>query len=181
MRLHSAIRVMLAMLGFGAVALSLAFAVPLFSKLALPSDLELAKGRWSAATLRHYRLVTLSGEPCRLDVEVRDERVVEVLHEDACSHPARTVTTLFNAVERAVSPLYTCAPPSCACRHIITVYAKYDPQLGYPEKVAVRVQREPNWRAQAFWRYLWTARRLPNCAWASNADIVNVLALTPLR
>jgi hypothetical protein len=122
-----------------------------------------------------------SGNPCRLEVEVRDERVVAVLREDTCTHPARTVTMLFNMVEHAVSPLYTCAPPSCACRHVVTVYADYNAQLGFPQKVAVRVERETNWRERPFWRYLWTARRLPDCAWASNADIVNVLALTPLQ
>jgi hypothetical protein len=169
------------LLGIGAIALGLGLAVPQLRRQGLPSELELAKGRWAAAALRHYRLITLSGNPCRLEVEVRDERVVEVLHEDPCSHPARTVTTLFNLVEHAVSPLYTCAPPSCACRHVVTVYARYDAQVGYPQKVAVRVERQVNWSERPFWRYLWTAGRLPDCAWASNADIVNVLALTPLQ
>jgi len=91
------------------------------------------------------------------------------------------VPGLFNLVERAISPLYNCAPPSCACRNIVSVYALYDEQLGYPRKVAVRAVRETNWRAPAFWRYLWQQRRIPDCVWASNADIVTVHAVTPLR
>ncbi len=94
---------------------------------------------------------------------MRDEQVVAVLREDECGYPARTVSGLFTMIERAPSPLFTCASPSCACRNIITVYALYDPQLGYPQKIAVRVDRETNWRRMAFWRYLWSARKLPNC------------------
>jgi hypothetical protein len=173
--------VRLALLAGVVAALGCALAGSLNQRLAPPSGFAAAKSRWAAAAIAHYRLTTLSGNPCRLDVEVRDERVVRVFRQDACSHPARTVTTLFEVIERAVSPLYTCAPPSCACRHVVTVYALYDEQLGYPHKVAVRVERESNWRERPFWRYLWAARRLPDCEWASNADIVNVLAMTPLR
>jgi hypothetical protein len=163
------------------VAFSCAVTGSLSERFALSSDVAAAKSRWAAAAITHYRLTTLSGNPCRLDVEVRDERVVRIFREDSCSYSARTVTRLFDVIERAVSPLYTCAPPSCACRHVVTVYAIYDEQLGYPHKVAVRVERESNWGERPFWRYLLAARRLPNCEWASNADIVKVLAVTPLR
>jgi hypothetical protein len=148
---------------------------------AAPTQLAAAKSRWAAGAIPHYRLIAQTGSPCRLDVEVRDEQVAQVLYEDPCSYPARTVTGLFNLVERATSPLYTCAPPSCACQNVVTVYAIYDDQLGYPRKVAVRAERETNWRSRAFWTYLWAAQQLPDCVWASNADIINILAVTPLR
>lgn len=139
-----------------------------------------AKSRWAAQGIRHYRLAVMTGLSCRLEVEVRDEQVVAVLREDECGYPARTVSGLFTMIERAPSPLFTCASPSCACRNIITVYAIYEPQLGYPEKIAVRVDRETNWRKMSFWRYLWSARKLPNCDMASHADMVDVPLLTPL-
>jgi hypothetical protein len=173
--------ILLALLSGALLMLSCTVAGSLSERLALPSDIAAARSRWAAAAITHYRLTTLSGNPCRLDVEVRDEHVVRVFREDSCSHSARTVSRLFDVVERAVSPLYTCAPPSCACRHVVTVYAIYDEQLGYPHKVAVRVERETNWGERPFWRYLLAARRLPDCEWASNADIVNVLAMTPLH
>ena len=153
----------------------------LVQRLPAPDQLAAARSRWMSSTVSHYRMIVSAGNPCRIEVEVRDEQVIHVLQEDSCSYPARTVTDLFNLVERAVSPLYTCAPPSCACRNVVTVYALYDERLGYPRTVAVRAERESNWRQRAFWRYIWEAQRLPDCVWASNADIVNVLALTPLQ
>jgi hypothetical protein len=140
-----------------------------------------AKDRWAASLVAHYRMVVEAGNPCRLEIEVRDERVAAVLHEDPCGHPARTVTDLFRLIERAPPPIYTCAPPSCACRNVITVYALYDEQLGYPRRVAVLAERETNWRATRFWRYVWSERRLPDCVWSSSADIVNVRSLTLLQ
>jgi hypothetical protein len=140
-----------------------------------------AKDRWAARPVSHYRMVVETGNPCRLEIEVRDERVAAVLHEDPCGHPVRTVSDLFKMIERAPSPLYTCAPPSCACRNVVTIYALYDERLGYPRRIAVLVEREPNWRNTRFWRYVWSERRLPDCGWLSSADIVNVRSLTLLQ
>jgi hypothetical protein len=142
---------------------------------------EAAKERWAASLVSHYRMVLEAGNPCRLEVEVRDERVAAVLHEDPCGHPARTVTDLFKLIERAPSPLYNCAPPSCACRNAVTVFVVYDELLGYPHRIAILAEREPNWRSMRFWRYVWSERRLPDCAWSSSADIVNVRSMTLLQ
>jgi hypothetical protein len=151
------------------------------SALALNPPIAAAKERWAANPVSHYRMVIDAGNPCRLEVEVRDERVAAVLHEDPCGHPVRTVSDLFKMIERAPSPLYTCAPPSCACRNIITINALYDERLGYPRHIAVLVERETNWRSMRFWRYVWSDRRLPDCVWSSSADIVNVRAMTLLQ
>jgi hypothetical protein len=145
------------------------------------TQLASAQSRWAEGGLSHYRLIVDAGRRCRLDVEVRDERVVAVLHEDACGYPARTVTDLFNMVARAPSPMSTCAPPRCACRNVVTVYAIYDAQLGYPRKIAVRAEREANWGEAAFWRHLWSTRSLPDCRWASYADIVDVPLMAPIQ
>jgi Family of unknown function (DUF6174) len=149
--------------------------------LALRAPNAAAKARWAAGTTAHYRMVVETGSPCRLEIEVRDEHVAAVLYADACGHPARTVTDLFQIIERAPSPLYTCAPPNCACRNVVSVYALYDERLGYPQRIAVLAEREPNWRTMRFWRYVWSERRLPDCAWSSSADIVNVRSMTPLQ
>ena len=149
--------------------------------LALRPPSAAARERWAASPVSHYHMVVEAGNPCRLEVEVRDERVAAVLHEDQCIHPARTVTDLFTLIERAPSPLYNCAPPSCACRNAVTVYVVYDEQLGYPRRIAILAEREPNWRAMRFWSYVWSEQRLPDCAWSSSADIVNVRSMTPLE
>jgi Family of unknown function (DUF6174) len=140
-----------------------------------------AKDRWAASPVSHYRMVVETGSPCRLEIEVRDERVAAVLHADPCGHPVRTVADLFKMIERAHSPLYTCAPPNCACRNVVSVYALYDERLGYPRRIAVLAEREPNWRDTSFWRYVWSERRLPDCGWSSSADIVNVRSMTLLQ
>jgi hypothetical protein len=152
-----------------------------FHGLPLRAPSVVAKDRWEASAVSHYRMVVEAGNPCRLEIEVRDERVAAVLHEDPCGHPARTVTDLFKLIERAPSPIYSCAPPSCACRNVVTVYALYDERLGYPRRIAVLAEREPNWRAMRFWRYVWSERRLPDCAWSSSADIVNVRSMKLLQ
>jgi uncharacterized protein DUF6174 len=154
----------------------------LFSTSQSPrTQLASAKRRWADGNVAHYRLIVEAGPRCRLDVEVRDERVAAVLREDACGYPARTVTDLFNMVERARTPMFTCAPPSCACRNVVTVYAIYDAELGYPRKIAVRAEREANWSEPAFWSHLWSAQSLPDCRWASYADIVDVPLVVPIQ
>src|SRR5262245_15050996 len=140
-----------------------------------------AKERWAASQVSHYRMVVEAGNPCRLEVEVREEHVEAMLHEDPCGHPARTVTDLFRLFERAPSPIYSCAPTDCACRNVVTIIAVYDERLGYPRRIAVLAEREPNWRDKRFWRYVWSERRLPDCVWSSSADIVNVRSMTLLQ
>jgi hypothetical protein len=152
------------------------------SMLPLSPPSVAAKQRWAGSLVSHYRMVVEAGNPCRLEVEVRDERVAAVLYEDDhCGHPARTVTDLFRLIERAPSPLYNCAPPNCACRNAVTVYVLYDEQLGYPRRIAILAEREPNWRNMRYWRYVWSERRLPDCVWSSSADIVNVRSMTLLQ
>jgi uncharacterized protein DUF6174 len=164
-----------------ALALGCGLIVTFGPALPLSSPIAAAKERWAASPVSHYRMVVEAGNPCRLEVEVRDEHVAAVLREDPCGHPVRTVSDLFKMIERAPSPLYTCAPPSCACRNVITIYALYDQRLGYPHRVAVLVERETNWRSMRFWRYVWSDQRLPDCAWSSSADIVNVRSLVLLH
>jgi hypothetical protein len=77
------------------------------------TQLASAQSRWAEHGLSHYRLIVDAGRRCRLDVEVRDERVVAVLHEDACGYPARTVTDLFNMVARALADVHLRAATLC--------------------------------------------------------------------
>src|SRR5690349_16650748 len=93
------------LVAFGGGALA---ALDLRSLLRPPS--MAAQERWAASRVSHYRMVVEAGNPCRLEVEVREERVAAMLHEDPCGHPARTVTDLFRLIERAPSPIYSCAP-----------------------------------------------------------------------
>ena len=143
-------------------------------------QLSEARGRWQTSALSHYRLVSESGESCILDVEVRDERVVTVYKKDSCLHPARTVTDLFNLVERGQFS-YGCVFAGCACSMNIIVHADYDPVHGYPQQVSVRSQRGANWWDQSFWRYTWSTRSLPPCSRTGEADMVRVVSLTPIQ
>ncbi len=144
------------------------------------AQLEAAKSRWAARPFDAYRLSVLSGETCELDVAVRGEQVIQVLHEEPCSSAGRTVSDLFRLLERSRETIDACVRWYCACRNTLRVYAVYDPQLGYPRRIAVRAERAINWTHPSLWRYVLRYGALPDCLRDTDAQIVAVRALTPL-
>lgn len=164
----------------GLVVLSTLAIVAMQLLVSPQAQLREAEERWQSQRPAHYRLEIDAGAPCRLDVEIRNERVVAIFHRDSCGYPARTISDLFGVIRRAGPSVSTCAIPYCACRNIIGVYALYDPQQGYPMLIGVHSERIANWTKPAFWQYIASAWQIPDCSWSSDAEIVRVLMLTPL-
>lgn len=138
-----------------------------------------AKSRWAARTFRSYELRLVSGSGCKLEIEVRDEAPSRIIYQEPCTAPSRSVSDLFNLVERSKA-IRTCQGLYCSCRNIIELYADYDEEFGYPTRIAVRGERVMNWQESGFWRYLLSQRRLPDCDMPSDWEIVSVRQLTPL-
>jgi hypothetical protein len=148
---------------------------------ALPrTRLTAAKNRWTARAITHYRLVSVAGTACRRDVEIDHDRIVRVFHADPCVYTSRTIGDLFDLLERAEPTLLQCTSYGCACDSVIALQVMYDGELGYPRRVALRVQQAANWRHADYWRYLWSDGRPPVCTQAVENEIITVLSLTPL-
>jgi len=139
-----------------------------------------AENRWAQRPFSHYQLVVAAGAACELGVEVRDEQAVRIFHPSTCGYPVRTVKDLFDMLKRNKRVTQDCTFFRCACRQSIDVYASYDEQWGYPQRIAVWLQREPNLQHPDFWSYLLTAKQLPGCTRVADVEIVRVVSLTPL-
>jgi hypothetical protein len=137
-----------------------------------------AQNRWFARPLPHYRLIMRAPSWCRLDVEVRDERVVQVF-ENSCPTSPRTVTGLFDLIAQLDSSPETifCAPRGCECTEVRYVQATYDAQLGIPRTIRLRRERQANW--PELWRFM-VSRGLPNCLTPRDIELVQVLSIKPI-
>lgn len=137
-----------------------------------------AEQRWARRPFGHYRL-EISDKRCPQRIEIRNERVVRV-DPNRCDAPPRSITDLFDLIRRDETVSYPCILAGCICDDIIRVRASYDPQLGYPTRIIVRIRAEPNWRHPDFWRALWRHKRIPSCdALAEGSKLIQVLTLTP--
>src|SRR5262245_43450233 len=137
-----------------------------------------AEDRWSAHAPAHYRLVMQAPAWCRLDVEIKDERVVHTF-QNTCPESARTVSGLFDLIKQldSDSPTLRCAPDGGECTEPLSIQAVYDANLGAPRAIRLRRQRAPNW--PELWYYM-RQRGLPLCLTPPDMEIVTVLALNPL-
>jgi hypothetical protein len=138
-----------------------------------------ARSRWQAQAPAHYRLAVTSGPDCRIDLEVQAERVVRILHQDSCLHPARSVSDLFALIERG-QVAEPCFFAGCACRIDVTTYASYDPTYGYPLDIRLRYNRAANWWTQGFWGYVVSRGHTPGCAKTAESEVAQVALFTPL-
>ena len=135
--------------------------------------------RWRAHAPAHYRIRSMTGEGCTIDVEVRNEHVLRVWHADRCMHPARTVSELFRLIERGQVSV-PCFFAGCACRIDVVTFGDYDATYGYPSVIMLESVRAPNWRNPAYWQYLVQYRHDPGCANTSESEVARVLSFTPL-
>jgi hypothetical protein len=148
------------------------------STWARASELAQAEQRWSLRTFGRYS-VHLIDKRCAQRIEVRNERVVSVL-PNRCDVQPRTVSDLFDLIRRDGSISHPCIFQGCACDDILLVQATYHPELGYPQRVLVRVRATPNWRHPEFWQRAWATRQLPTCnALAEGSKIIQVVSITP--
>jgi hypothetical protein len=140
---------------------------------------SVALARWQASAPTHYRIRSMAGEGCTLEVEVRNERVLRVLQQDRCMHPARTVSELFRLIERGQVSV-PCFFAGCACRVDVVTFADYDATYGYPRLITLESVRGPNWRNAAYWQYLIQNGHDPGCSLVSESEVARVLSFTPL-
>ncbi|HEY9832651.1 MAG TPA: DUF6174 domain-containing protein [Stenomitos sp.] len=112
-------------------------------------ELAKAQSRWEDRDFKRYRMVieTDSGfsEPCRQEVEIENEKVINVVQD--CQKPGsfvaqstQTITDLFNELEKYTSKT-ECGPNGCSCDGVISADVSYDPQLGYPRQIELKLKR----------------------------------------
>jgi hypothetical protein len=137
-----------------------------------------AQRRWAARAFTHYRMVLQAPSWCRMDLEIQDERVVQV-HQNTCPTAPQTVTELFTVIKQlnAQADRIYCAPGGCECTEQRFANTVYDMQLGFPQTISLRRVRVTNW--PELWHHLMT-HGLPNCLTPLDIDIVNVISLQPL-
>jgi hypothetical protein len=101
------------------------------------ADLLEARSRWSSRPFDAY-LMRLRDRGCRMEVEVRSERVVKTRYATRpCEQPPVAVRDLFDLVERHGTVRRTCVSRGCACDDILSVRAEYHPTLGYPQTIEI--------------------------------------------
>ena len=170
-RLLLAASVSLVLLSCGMAGLSLGLP-PVSTRAQRLAD---AENRWLARAVTHYRLVMQAPSWCRLDVEIRNEQVVQVF-ENSCPAAPRTVSNLFEQIRQldSTANLAFCAPKGCECTEVRFAEAVYDQELGFPRSIQLRRQRQTNWRE--FWRFF-VAHGMPNCLTPRDLDVVDVVSL----
>ncbi len=112
-------------------------------------ELAKAQSRWENRDFKRYRMVveTDSGfsEPCRQEVEIDNEKVINVVQDckkpgSFVEQPTLTITDLFNELEKYTSKT-ECGPNGCSCDGVISADVSYDPQLGYPRQIELQLKR----------------------------------------
>jgi hypothetical protein len=137
-----------------------------------------ARNRWLSQPVPHYRLVLQAPSWCRLDVEIQSEKVVRVF-ENSCPTSPHTVTGLFDLITQVDSTAETifCAPRGCECTEVRYATASYDQQMGFPQTIRLRRDRQMNW--PQVWSFVVT-HGVPNCLAPRDIDLVRVLSMQPI-
>jgi hypothetical protein len=145
------------------------------------ADLLDARARWNSRPFDVY-LMRLRDRGCRLEVEVRSERVIKTRYATRpCEQPPVAVRDLFDLVERHGTVRRTCVSRGCACDDVLSVRAEYHPTLGYPQMLEITLTPTPNWRHADFWQAVWKTRSLDACNdLPVGSRILTVVSLTPL-
>ena len=144
------------------------------------AEVAQAEALWASRSFSHYRLI-LRDKRCVQDIEVRNERIVKT-QPNRCEPPPRTITDLFTLIKRNEQISTPCIAHGCACEDVIRVSARYDPTLGYPAAIEVRVKARPNWRHMDYWKYVVNRRKMPDCdILAEGSKRISIVSLTPLQ
>ncbi|MBD2346049.1 DUF6174 domain-containing protein [Anabaena subtropica] len=109
-------------------------------------QLEVAQENWLKQGISHYRLTLHYSSPdrCQKQVEIKDEKVIAVTENTCTTLSPLTITELFQEIE-PIAKGKKCGPNGCACDGTIGLDASYDPQFGYPRRVAIKLQPERRW------------------------------------
>ena len=184
---HSTIGLLLLSVGFGVLACGLLGA--LAASAAPGDDLLAARARWAAHPLPRYRLVVdeeTNAGSCRQDLRISGERIAEVLQNRCVRVPSWTVANLFGWAAGLEDHAARCYPSAvaCVCHIVYTTRASFDPQLGYPQRIAYQWKLTTNWAYPGHWERLLRQHELPSCDQvtrrASGHITVTVVSLTPL-
>ena len=116
---------------------------------------------------------------CEQDVTVDGTHIV-ASSSTICGLRGRTIDELFSLIERDQTVTYTCVANGCSCDDVMSVRASYDPQLGYPTAIEVRISARPNPTHPDFWRHLWAMWSLPRCSLVEGSKLIRVVTLKPL-
>lgn len=159
--------------------LACAFAWPL-ERSAQASELAQAEQRWNMRPFGHYRLI-IRDKNCEQRIEVRNERILDV-SPNRCEAPPRTISDLFTLIRRDGSISTRCITLGCMCDDVIRVSARYDPELGYPQQIIVRIKAEPNMLHADFWKRAVSQRALPSCdVLAEGSKLIRIVSITPVQ
>jgi hypothetical protein len=124
-------------------------AVGVAPQLLAQQELAKAQSRWENRGFQRYRMVVETdngfSEPCRQEVEINNEKVINVVQDckkpgSFVEQPTVTITDLFNELEKYSSKT-ECGPNGCSCDGVISANASYDPQLGYPRQIELKLKR----------------------------------------
>lgn len=139
--------------------------------------LSAARERWAARPFARYHM--LVHDICDQELTVEGLRIVKA-SQTFCASRGRTVDDLFKLIERDQTVTYTCVARGCTCDDVISVRATYDPQLGYPTTIEVRITARPNPNHLDFWRQMWATWSMPRCGLMEGSKTIRVTALKPL-
>ncbi len=124
-------------------------AVGVAPNLLAQQELARAQSRWAARDFQRYRMVieTDNGlsQVCRQEVEIENEKVINVVQDckkpgSFVEQPTVTITDLFNELAKYTSKT-ECGPNGCSCDGVISADVSYDPQLGYPRQIELKLKR----------------------------------------
>lgn len=125
-----------------------------------------ARERWSVHPIPRYRLIIERPSlHCQQDVEVEDERIVQVFRHD-CPIEMLTVTALFERIADLDGSepfgLFASAE-ACGCEAVLDAQVVFDATHGYPVEVGIADRRKVGWQEASCWRYMLVNGALPAC------------------
>jgi hypothetical protein len=136
-----------------------------------------ARARWAARPFARYSMRVQ--DICEQEVTVEGLRVVESTRT-FCAMRGRSIDDLFRLIERDQTVTYTCVMRGCTCNDVMSVSASYDPTLGYPTAIEVRINARPNPAHLDYWRYMWATWSIPRCGLMEGGKTIRVMTLKPL-
>ena len=124
-------------------------AVGVAPQLLAQQELAKAQSRWAGRDFNRYRMIVETdngfAEPCRQEVEIENEKVINVVQDckkpgSFVEQPTVTITDLFNELAKYTSKT-ECGPNGCSCDGVISADVSYEPQLGYPRQIELKLKR----------------------------------------
>ncbi len=121
----------------------------LLTRSSAKQELAKAQSRWAGREFKRYRMVVETdngfSERCRQEVEIENEKVINVLQDckkpgSFVEQPTVTITDLFNQIEKHTLKT-ECGPNGCSCDGVISADVSYDPQLGYPRQIELKLKQ----------------------------------------